>query len=115
MPRTTNRTRRKVIEVTFAGVMPNEQPERVRDMDDEQVEAAIELLKRDPAVKLAKKEENIRNRRRQYLHSLRRLKTRGDALMKMGITPQNIEGALFPDERQEAYDWFDDECEGDDC
>ena len=40
-------------------------------LTDEQVEAEIEKLKKSEFVKLAKKEEQIRYRRRQYLYGLR--------------------------------------------
>lgn len=46
-------------------------------MTDEQVEREIAELLADDDVKLAKAESRIRNRRRQYMYSLRSMKRRG--------------------------------------
>lgn len=46
-------------------------------LTDEQVEQEIAALKDDPDVKLARAEERIRLKRRQYLYGLRDLKKRG--------------------------------------
>ena len=62
---------------------------------DMQVEAEIERLLESPYVKLAKKEEAIRYRRRQYMYSLRTMEKRGKELSKQGITLDNIEEELF--------------------
>lgn len=50
------------------------------NLTDEQVEIEIAQLKKDPDVILAKKEEQIRNKRRQYLYCLRSMKKRGKQL-----------------------------------
>lgn len=60
-------------------------------LTDEQVEKEIERLKNTPEVKLAKKEEQIRYRRRQYLYCLRQYEKKGKALMDSGITMEMIE------------------------
>ena len=55
-------------------------------LTDEQVEIEIERLQESPYVKLAKKEERIRYRRRQYLYCLRSYEKKGRELEKAGIT-----------------------------
>jgi hypothetical protein len=55
-------------------------------MTDEQVEQEIERLKESPYVKLAKKEESIRYRRRQYLYKLKGYEKKGQELSEAGIT-----------------------------
>ena len=53
---------------------------------DEQVEAEIARLQASPLVKLARREENIRNRRRQYMYQLRAYEKKGKGLMALGVT-----------------------------
>ena len=60
-------------------------------LTDEQVEAEIERLKKSDFVKLAKKEEQIRYRRRQYLYGLRQYEKEGKELAKSGITIEMLE------------------------
>ena len=60
-------------------------------LTDEQVEQEIEKLKKSPHVKLAKKEESIRYRRRQYLYTLRGYEKKGKELAKSGITIEMLE------------------------
>lgn len=55
-------------------------------LTDEQVEKEISKLLQSPLVKLAKKEERIRLRRRQYLYCLRNYEKKGKELQKAGIT-----------------------------
>jgi hypothetical protein len=55
-------------------------------LTDEQVEQEIERLKESPYVKLAKKEESIRYRRRQYLYKLKGYEKKGQELSEAGIT-----------------------------
>lgn len=55
-------------------------------LTDEQVEREIERLVESPLVKLAKKDELIRYRRRQYLYKLRGYEKKGKELTKAGIT-----------------------------
>ena len=62
---------------------------------DEQVELEIERLMNSEEVKLAKKEERIKNRRRQYMYSLRCMERRGRQLLCEGFTLDNIEERLF--------------------
>ena len=60
-------------------------------LTDEQVEQEIERLQSSPLVKLAKKEQSIRYRRRQYLYSLRNYEKKGKELAKSGITIEMLE------------------------
>lgn len=60
-------------------------------LTDEQVEIEIERLKNSQYVKLAKKDEQIRLRRRQYLYCLRSYERKGKELAKAGITIEMLE------------------------
>ena len=60
-------------------------------LTDEQVEQEIERLKKSPYVKLAKKDEQIRYRRRQYLYGLRNYEKKGKELAKAGMTIEILE------------------------
>lgn len=60
-------------------------------LTDKQVEQEIERLKKSPYVKLAKAEERIRYRRRQYLYGLRQYEKKGKELSKAGITIEILE------------------------
>lgn len=62
---------------------------------DAEVEMEIERLLNSEAVKLAKREIQIRDRRRQYMYNLRTMEKRGKQLKKEGITLENIEEKLF--------------------
>lgn len=64
---------------------------------DEQMDDEISLLRKSPYVKLARKEQKLAYRHRQYLYSLRNLEKRGKQLMAHGITTDNIEEMLFGD------------------
>jgi predicted ArsR family transcriptional regulator len=54
-------------------------------LTDEQVEQEIERLRQSPLVALARREQRIRYRRRQFLYQLRDLEKKGAALQKAGI------------------------------
>ena len=60
-------------------------------LTDEQVEKEIERLLESPLVKLAKKEEAIRYRRRQYLYNLKSYERKGRELAEAGITIEMLE------------------------
>lgn len=60
-------------------------------LTDEQVELEIQRLKSSHHVKLAKKEEAIRNRRRQYMWTLRCYEKKGKALEAQGISLESLE------------------------
>lgn len=63
-------------------------------LTDEQVEREIERLLDSDLVKLAKREEYVRNRRRQYLYSLRSYEKKGRELAESGITMKVLESML---------------------
>ena len=60
-------------------------------LTDEQVEQQIEKLLDSYHVQLAKKEQRIRYRRRQYLYQLRNLEKHGKELEAAGITPEILD------------------------
>ena len=60
-------------------------------MTDREVEMEIERLLNSPMVKLAKKEEAIRNRRRQYMYCLRTYEKKGKELAAQGVTIEGLE------------------------
>lgn len=60
-------------------------------MTDEMVEEEILRLQTSPHVKLARREEAIRNRRRQYMYTLRMYEKKGKALEAQGITLEELE------------------------
>ena len=70
-------------------------------LTDEQVEAEIERLTASPLVALAKKEERIRNRRRQYMYQLRSLEKKGRALRDAGVTMEKL--INMEDEMRNGY------------
>lgn len=57
---------------------------------DEQVELEIARLQQSPLVKLARKEEAIRNRRRQYMYTLRMYEKKGKQLAAAGVTMESL-------------------------
>ena len=70
-------------------------------MSDEAVEEEILRLQTSPLVKLARREEAIRNRRRQYMYQLRMYEKKGMALEAQGITMDELEemaGMLYDGE-----------------
>lgn len=67
-------------------------------LTDEQVEIEIERLKESPLVKLAKKEERIRYRRRQYLYKLRGYERKGRELKEAGITMEMLDAIEMDDD-----------------
>ena len=60
-------------------------------MTDEMVEEEILRLQTSPHVKLARREEAIRNRRRQYMYQLRMYEKKGKALEAQGVTMEELE------------------------
>ncbi|MDD6275494.1 MAG: hypothetical protein PUB20_01525 [Clostridia bacterium] len=66
-------------------------------LTDEQVEIEIERLLNSDDVKLAKKETQIKNKRRQYMYSLRCMEKRGKELSRQGFTIESLEAALCED------------------
>lgn len=72
-------------------------------LTDEQVEQEIERLTQSPLVALARREQRIRYRRRQFLYQLRDLEKKGKALEKAGITMEVLNAMAEMGE-------FDDNC-----
>lgn len=60
-------------------------------MTDEQVDEEILRLQGSYHVKLARREEAIRNRKRQYMYQLRMYEKKGKALEAQGITFDELE------------------------
>lgn len=54
-------------------------------LTDEQVEKEIDRLTKSPLVALARREQRLRYKRRQYLYQLRDLEKKGKALQAAGI------------------------------
>jgi hypothetical protein len=71
-------------------------------MTDEMVEEEILRLQTSPYVRLARREEAIRNRRRQYMYQLRMYEKKGKALEAQGITMQVLDG-ISADEGSELF------------
>lgn len=68
---------------------------RNKKWTDEQVEAEIARLKESEFVKLARREQQIKYRRKQQMWSMQYLEARGKQLASEGITPENMEARLF--------------------
>ncbi len=70
-------------------------------ISDEMVEEEIFRLQSSHHVKLAKREEAIRNRRRQYMYQLRMYEKKGKQLEAQGITLEDLDemaGMLYEGE-----------------
>ena len=66
----------------------------------EDVEQEIERLKDSYYVKLARKEERIRNRRKQYAYTLRMYEKKGKQLAAQGVSLESLDEldeAIVPD------------------
>ena len=61
-----------------------------KGLTDRQIEEEIKKLEQSSYVKLARKEERIRNRRRQRLYILRSLEKKGKKLAAEGITMEML-------------------------
>ena len=59
-------------------------------LTDEEVDREIERLNESPAVLLARQEQRIKYRRRQYLYQLRNYEKRGKELQALGITYEEL-------------------------
>ena len=59
-------------------------------LTDEAVEEEIIRLQASPLVKLARRKEAIRNRRRQYMYQLRMYEKKGRELQAQGITLEEL-------------------------
>lgn len=58
---------------------------------DEMLDEEILRLQNSPHVKLARREENIRNRKRNYMYQLRMYDKKGKALEAQGITLDSLD------------------------
>lgn len=65
--------------------------ERKEFLTDESVEEEIARLRQSPYVKLAQKEERIRNRRRQFMYTLRMYERKGKQLSAEGISLDSLD------------------------
>ena len=61
-------------------------------LTDEQVEAEIERLSKSPLVALARREQRIKYKRRQYMYQLRNFEKHGKELQAAGITMEVLNG-----------------------
>lgn len=77
-------------------------------LTDAQVDTEIGRLLDSPMVKLAKRDQAIRNRKRQYMYQLRWLEKRGMDLANMGVT---LESLNEEDRRMQECSEEDDFCE----
>ncbi len=68
-------------------------------MTDEMVDQELARLLASPHVRLAKRAEAIRNRKRQYVYQLRSYEKKGKALEAQGVTLEELEeiGAMLYD------------------
>ena len=74
-------------------------------LTDDQVEQEIERLRNSPLVALARREQRIRYRRRQFLYQLRDLEKKGRALEKAGINMEVLNAlAEVEDMAGDVYD-----------
>ena len=73
-------------------------------MSDEMVEEEILRLQGSPLVKLARREEAIRNRRRQYMYQLRMYEKKGKALEAQGVTLEELEEMAGSEELWKEYE-----------
>ena len=64
---------------------------------DEEVEIEIHRLQNSDDVKIAKREQAIKYRRRQQMWTLQYMEKRGKQLREIGIDFDNIEEKLFGD------------------
>lgn len=69
-------------------------------LTDEQVEAEIARLNASEAVALARHEQRLKYRRRQYLYQLRDYEKKGKALMEAGMTREVLD-ALYKNGNEE--------------
>ena len=72
-------------------------------LTDEQVEAEIARLSASEAVALARHEQRLKYRRRQYLYQLRDYEKKGKALMAAGITRKMLD-ELYKNGSEDAID-----------
>jgi hypothetical protein len=69
-------------------------------LTDEQVEREIERLKESEYVKLARREQRLKYKRRQALYTLRDLEKKGKALAEAGLTLELLSVTEDENERE---------------
>lgn len=69
-------------------------------LTDEAVEKEIVRLTNTNAVKLARREQRLKYKRRQQLYTLRALEKRGKELAAAGITLENIDAMMLEAESE---------------
>lgn len=74
-------------------------------LTDQQVEMEIERLTHSEAVRLARAEQRIKYKRRQYMYQLRNMAKRGEQLAAEGYNLENIASLMLGDacENAEAH------------
>lgn len=72
-------------------------------LTDEEVEKEIERLTKSQAVALARREQRLKYRRRQFLYQLRDLEKKGRALMAAGITREILD-AMYADDEDDTVE-----------
>lgn len=60
-------------------------------LNDEEVEAEIERLTKSEAVRLARREQRLKYRRRQQMYTLRAYEKRGKQLIEQGVTLEALD------------------------
>lgn len=68
---------------------------RKEDLTDEQIEMEIQRLSNSEEVQIARREQRIKYKRRQYLYQLRYYEKRGKQLAELGATLENLEEFLY--------------------
>lgn len=71
-------------------------------LTDEMVEAEIRRLTESKYVKLARAEQRMKYRKRQYLYTLRQLEKRGKQLDAEGYDLESIEAIAYEEEENAA-------------
>ena len=70
-------------------------------LTDDEVEREIERLNASPEVALARREQRLKYKRRQYLYQLRDLEKKGNALLAAGITREVLDALYKNSEAEE--------------
>ena len=72
-------------------------------LTDEQVDMEIDRLNESEAVLLARQEQRLKYRKRQYLYTLRAYEKRGKELIKQGFTYEKLKALAdaMPDDVEE--------------
>ena len=74
---------------------------KAKALTDAQIDSEIERLNASPLVKLARKERNIRMRRRKYYYDLKWLEQRGNELANAGFTLESLDLLDIGEEEEE--------------